>query len=50
MLIALVVDKGEVVLDHSEIKDFMDAMTMGYKVLRLLCSKGQTWAIKFVYI
>jgi Cu/Ag efflux protein CusF len=31
-VIALVVDKGEVVLDHSEIKGFMDAMTMGYKV------------------
>ena len=31
-VIALVVDKGEVVLDHSEIKGFMDAMTMGYKI------------------
>jgi len=31
-VIAVVPDKGEVVIEHSEIKGFMDAMTMGYKV------------------
>ncbi|HYY25148.1 MAG TPA: copper-binding protein [Candidatus Udaeobacter sp.] len=31
-IVALVPDKGEIVLDHGELKDFMDAMTMGYKV------------------
>jgi Cu/Ag efflux protein CusF len=25
-------ESGEIVLDHKEIKGFMDAMTMGYKV------------------
>ena len=31
-IVALVPDKGEIVLDHGELKGFMDAMTMGYKV------------------
>lgn len=31
-VIAVVPDKGEVVIEHGEIKGFMDAMTMGYKV------------------
>jgi Cu/Ag efflux protein CusF len=31
-IIALVPESQEIVVDHEEIKDFMDAMTMGYKV------------------
>ena len=31
-IIALVPETQEIVVDHEEIKDFMDAMTMGYKV------------------
>ena len=31
-VIALVPESQEIVVDHEEIKDFMDAMTMGYKV------------------
>jgi Cu/Ag efflux protein CusF/cytochrome c553 len=31
-VVALVPDSGEIVLTHGEIKGFMDAMTMGYKV------------------
>ena len=31
-VIALVPESGEIVLAHEEIKGFMDAMTMGYKV------------------
>ena len=31
-VVALVPENGEVVLTHGEIKGFMDAMTMGYKV------------------
>jgi len=31
-VIALVPQSQEIVVDHDEIKDFMDAMTMGYKV------------------
>jgi Cu/Ag efflux protein CusF len=31
-IIALVPDNEQIVIDHGEIKDFMDAMTMGYKV------------------
>jgi Cu/Ag efflux protein CusF len=31
-VIALVPETGEIVLSHGEIKGFMDAMTMGYKV------------------
>jgi Cu/Ag efflux protein CusF len=31
-VVALVPEKQELVVDHEEIKDFMDAMTMGYKV------------------
>jgi Cu/Ag efflux protein CusF len=31
-VVALVPENGEIVLTHGEIKGFMDAMTMGYKV------------------
>jgi Cu/Ag efflux protein CusF len=31
-VVALVPESGEIVLSHGEIKGFMDAMTMGYKV------------------
>jgi Cu/Ag efflux protein CusF len=31
-IIALVPESRQIVVDHEEIKDFMDAMTMGYKV------------------
>jgi Cu/Ag efflux protein CusF len=31
-VIAVVPESQEVVVDHEEIKGFMDAMTMGYKV------------------
>lgn len=31
-VVALVPENGEIVLEHEEIKGFMDAMTMGYKV------------------
>ena len=31
-VIALVTETQEIIVDHEEIKDFMDAMTMGYKV------------------
>ena len=32
MVIAVVPDSGEIVIEHGEIKGFMEAMTMGYKV------------------
>jgi Cu/Ag efflux protein CusF len=31
-ILAVVPETQEVVIEHGEIKDFMDAMTMGYKV------------------
>lgn len=31
-IIAVVPEKGEIVIEHGEIKGFMDAMTMGYRV------------------
>jgi Cu/Ag efflux protein CusF len=31
-IVALVPQSQEIIIDHEEIKDFMDAMTMGYKV------------------
>lgn len=31
-IVAMVPESGQVVLEHGEIKDFMEAMTMGYKV------------------
>ena len=31
-IIAVASDSGQIVIDHEEIKGFMDAMTMGYKV------------------
>jgi Cu/Ag efflux protein CusF len=31
-VIALVIGSDQIVVDHEEIKGFMDAMTMGYKV------------------
>lgn len=39
-VVALSSDKGEIVLDHQGIKDFMDAMTMGYKVSSKSILKG----------
>jgi Cu/Ag efflux protein CusF len=31
-VVALVPEKSEIILEHGELKDFMEAMTMGYKV------------------
>ena len=31
-VVALLADSDQIVIDHGEIRDFMDAMTMGYKV------------------
>jgi len=31
-VVAVVPENGEVILEHGEIKNFMDAMTMGYKI------------------
>jgi Cu/Ag efflux protein CusF len=39
-IIALVPESQEIVVDHEEIKDFMDAMTMGYKVSSSSLLKG----------
>ncbi len=39
-VVALSSDKGEIVLDHQEIKGFMDAMTMGYKASSVAILKG----------
>jgi Cu/Ag efflux protein CusF len=39
-IIALVPETQEIVVDHEEIKDFMDAMTMGYKVSSRSLLKG----------
>jgi Cu/Ag efflux protein CusF len=39
-IIALVPESQEIVVDHEEIKDFMDAMTMGYKVNSSSLLKG----------
>jgi mono/diheme cytochrome c family protein len=39
-IVALSSAKGEIVLDHQEIKGFMDAMTMGYKVGSTSILKG----------
>jgi Cu/Ag efflux protein CusF len=39
-IIALVPESQEIVVDHEEIKDFMDAMTMGYKVSSRSLLKG----------
>jgi Cu/Ag efflux protein CusF len=39
-IIALVSETQEIVVDHEEIKDFMDAMTMGYKVSSPSLLKG----------
>jgi len=39
-VIALVPESGEIVLAHEEIKGFMDAMTMGYKVSPLSLLKA----------
>jgi Cu/Ag efflux protein CusF len=39
-VIALVPQSQEIVVDHEEIKDFMDAMTMGYKVSSQSLLKG----------
>jgi Cu/Ag efflux protein CusF len=39
-IIALVPESQEIVVDHEEIKDFMDAMTMGYKISSSSLLKG----------
>ena len=39
-IVALVPQTQEVVIDHEEIKDYMDAMTMGYKVSSFSLLKG----------
>jgi Cu/Ag efflux protein CusF len=39
-VIALVPESEQIVVDHDEIKGFMDAMTMGYKVSSLSLLKG----------
>ena len=39
-VIALVPESQQIVVDHEEIKDFMDAMTMGYKVTSNSLLKG----------
>ena len=39
-VISVVVEKQELVLEHGEIKGFMDAMTMGYKVSAPSLLKG----------
>ena len=39
-VIAVTLEKQEVVLEHGEIKGFMDAMTMGYKVSSPALLKG----------
>jgi Cu/Ag efflux protein CusF len=31
-IVAMVPNSGQIVLEHGEIKDFMEAMTMGYRV------------------
>ena len=41
-IIALAPQSSEVVIDHTAIKDFMDAMTMGYKVSSASLLKGLT--------
>jgi hypothetical protein len=44
---ALTIQSGEVVIDHGAIKDFTDAMTMGYTSVRRLCLRdfplATTW-------
>jgi Cu/Ag efflux protein CusF len=39
-VIALVPEKSEIILEHGELKDFMEAMTMGYKVSPTSLIKG----------
>ena len=39
-VVALVPQNQEVVIDHEEIKGFMDAMTMGYKISSSALLKG----------
>ena len=31
-IVAMVPNSGQIVLEHGEIKDFMEAMTMGYRI------------------
>ena len=47
-IIALVPESQEIVIDHEEIKGFMDAMTMGYKVTPTSLSRASSPGIKFV--
>lgn len=39
-VVAIVARSRELIIDHEEIKDFMDAMTMGYKVGKVSLLKG----------
>jgi Cu/Ag efflux protein CusF len=39
-VVALVPDTSEIILEHGELKDFMEAMTMGYKVSPTSLIKG----------
>ena len=39
-VVAVVPDKGQIVLEHEEIKGFMKAMTMGYAVESMTLMKG----------
>ncbi len=39
-VISVVPEKGQIVLEHGNIKGFMDAMTMGYKVSSMSLLKG----------
>jgi putative heme-binding domain-containing protein len=39
-VVALVPEKSEIILEHGELKDFMEAMTMGYKVSPTSLIKG----------
>jgi Cu/Ag efflux protein CusF len=41
-IIALAPQSSEIVIDHGAIKDYMDAMTMGYKVSSVSLFKGLT--------
>jgi hypothetical protein len=46
---ALTIQSGEVVIDHGAIKDFTDAMTMGYTSVRRLCLRDFPWRPHGIY-
>jgi Cu/Ag efflux protein CusF len=46
-VIAVVPDTGEIVIEHGEIKGFMEAMTMGYKVSPRALLQRSAQATKF---